>query len=176
MVALGFLSIDLFSRNSVLTAERQAKTQNSVAFALAHMTKSIGNAIGDKNYSPITFPTTTAEGDPAILIRVDTNNNGLRDLPNDKEIAYSYNASTYSLRYYGNYTDDAASYEVLSDKIVSNLDVTNITVSDFTSCTDCTNYIGVKLVGRWNPNINASQQNPEVTLYCYTKMPLVSVN
>jgi hypothetical protein len=176
MVALGFLSIDLFSRNSVLTAERQAKVQNSIAFAMSHMTKSVADAIGDKNNPPITFPTTTPAGDAAIIIRVDGNNNGMRDVPGDKEVAYAYNASAYSFRYYDDYTNDTATYEELSNKVVSGLNTTYVSVSDFTTCTNCTNYIGIKLVGRWRPEQNASQQNPEVTLYTYTKMPLVSTN
>lgn len=183
MISLGFLSIDIFSRNSVLSADRQAKVQNSVAFALAHMNKNIGNAIGDESNPPVTFPTNVTVGGetyPAILVRVDSNNNGLRDIPTDQQITYYYNNTSYTLSYCGDYPV-CSSVETLSNKVVSNLSSTYVNASDFSTCCDacavkCTNYVKIQLTGRWDPDGSASPQNPEVKLYSDIKMPLVSVN
>ncbi|MFA5155991.1 MAG: hypothetical protein WC532_01180 [Candidatus Omnitrophota bacterium] len=173
MISLGFLSIDLFSRNSVLSADRQAKVQNSVAFALAHMTKNIGNAIGDKNHPPVSFPTNVVVGGvdtyPGIIITVDGNNNGLLEFPTDGEVSYFYNETDHSLNYCSD-CSSASNVEKLSNKVVSDLSSTYVTYNN------TTNYIEINLWGRWDPDNPATPQNPEVKLYSYVKMPLVSTN
>ena len=171
LVVLGFTSIDIFSRQNVVASDRRARIQNTVAFCMAHMSKYIGNAMGSKNNPPLTVPD-TVNGESGIKIRVDTNNNGRLDASTlDKQIAYSYNSTTYQLKFYGNFTDASTTSEILSDKIVTDLSATNIGYNN------ATNYVTVKITGRWTPSdANVTPENPEVTMYTNVVMPGVSVN
>jgi Tfp pilus assembly protein PilW len=171
LVVLGFTSIDMFSRQNVVSSDRRARIQNAVAFCMAHMSKNIAKAVGSKNNPPTTVPDTIGS-DSAIKIWVDSNDNGKLDASTiDKQIAYAYNATTYQLKYYANFTDAPASSEILSDKIVSDLGVSNVTYSS------TNNYIGIKIKGRWIPSdANVTPDNPEVSMYTFISMPAVSVN
>lgn len=172
LIVLGFASLDLYARYNVQQADRRAKVQNTLSYVLDHMTKNISKAIGDKTNLPVT------RSDTLIVIRVDIDindgtSNGKLDLDTDKQIAYSYNGSTYELSYCDNYS--TASYVVIAKNILSNFSSTYV-IYDTTDPSNIKNYIDIKIIGRWKMPDAASQANPEITMHTRIKMPAVSTN
>ena len=175
LIVLGFTSINTFSRQNVIMAGNRAKLQNSITFVLEHMGRNIARAIGDVNNPPVSFPVTDNCTDSAIRIRIDSDNDGMLNTSTDKLIDYSYNITNKELRYYSNYTNcsncSVSCYEVIANKITSNLNTTYVTYSN------TSNYITIDLSGRWDPtNSTISPTNPQVNMTSVTQMPSVSVN
>jgi Tfp pilus assembly protein PilV len=166
MVVIGFTGIDVFTRQSVISADRRAKVQNSIAYVLAHMTKNIAKAINDPTNSddpnsPITwYP---VNDDPSVEIRVDSDNDG-RYGSADKKIAYSYNATNQELRYYPD-SSVPGTYDIISDKV--------FWIDAYYSNT--TNYLKINVTGRWDlNNATVSPENPQINMTTYVDMPSVS--
>ena len=172
LVTLGFTGIDVFTRQSVISADRRAKVQNSIAYALAHMTKNIAKAINDPanpTYSNSPVTRTAIGSDTAIEIRIDSDKDG-RFGAADKQIAYSYNSATYRLIYYPDYSV-LGTNDTLSDKIVSDLSSTYVTYDN------STHYIQVNMTGRWNPsNTTVSPENPQLKMSADIAMPGATVH
>ncbi|MCM8789684.1 MAG: hypothetical protein NC916_01495, partial [Candidatus Omnitrophica bacterium] len=87
LIVFGFANIDFFSRAQIELSSRRAKLQNEVSFALAHMAKNIGRAIGNElipippnpNGNNSVINTTPLGGNQAGRGFIDFNNNGVRD-------------------------------------------------------------------------------------------------
>lgn len=166
IIVLGFTSLDLYSRHNVLQADRRARVQNTLSYALDHMTKKIGNAIGDSNYPPVDTTTTNI-----IKVRIDSNNDGKRDVPPDIQIAYVYKpAPDYQIWYYSDFaTYPSSGYEVIAKNITSNFTDSYVTKD--------TNYINITIKGCWDITKSLpSQDNPENTMLTRIKMWGVSTN
>ncbi|MFA5357156.1 MAG: hypothetical protein WC301_07155 [Candidatus Omnitrophota bacterium] len=166
IIAIGFTSIEIFSRYHVINADRRIKTQNDASFVLRHMTNEITRAIGSASQSPISV--TTIEEDPAVIIWIDYNENGMRDsAPTDRQIAYRYRGDPdYEFRYYSDYSGSPSSYEVISKKAYG-----------FTrSSTD--NYLEVELQFCYSPSLTGCgvHDNPIQEIKTRIYMPSVSTN
>ncbi len=148
-------------------ADKRAKLQNSMTFALEHMARNIARAVGDKNNFPLS--NNAIGSDTAIEIYMDSNNDGRLDTATDQRIAYSYNATYDQLRYHPNYSVPTT-FEVLAYNITTDLSASNVTYSN------TTNYVTIKLYGRCDPGNITSPTNPEVRFYTSFQMPSVSVN
>ncbi len=167
VIAIGFSSIDTFSRYHVMSSDRRAKLQNDASYVLEHMAKEIGKAIGDVNQTAVSV--TTIGGDPAIMAWIDYNQNGKRDsAPSDRQIAYRYRgASNYQIWYYSDYTGSPGSYDILSRKI-----------SAFScSCSSTDNYVLAEVTTCWNPAATCGTlDNPALVMKNRIYMPAVSTN
>ncbi len=167
LIVIGFSSIDTFSQYHVITSDRRAKLQNDASYVLEHMAKEIGRAIGDANQSAVSV--TTIDGDPAIIVWIDYNQDGKRDsVPSDRQIAYRYRSSPdYQMRYYSDYSG-SSSYEIISRSIYG-----------FTrSLTD--DYVSVEVSVCYDPDGSpaacGSLNNPALVMKNRIYMPAVSTH
>jgi hypothetical protein len=182
LLIFGISSLDTYARFHLIESDRRVQVQNETFYVLEHMAKNItgtpdkGGAIGDINQSPI--DRTDIDGDSAIRIRVDYDNDGQRGA-GDKQVAYRYRGSdnNYEIWYYPNYTDFPDSYQVISEnKITSDFGDTyaSYTISD--------NYLEVAIRACWDPDETVevcwcgSVSNPQINIKTRFKMPAVSVN
>lgn len=169
VVVLAVSSIDLFSRYHVITSDRRARLQNELSYTLEHMTKEISKAVGNRQVqNPINI--TTIQGYPGIAIYTDSDRNGQADL----WIAYIfYNVTPYyEIRYCSNCSDGWCS-------TCNILPLTTIArrIQTFTPAdNNLTNYIDVNITGRWQPALDVSVDNPEITMRTRIKMPSVTIH
>jgi hypothetical protein len=184
VVVLGFFSIELFSRTHLLGTDRMTRLQNEISYLLGHMTKNIigtnvsGGAIGDINQPAVTIA--TIDGVNALLIWVDSNNNGYRDT-DDKQIAYKYRgAPDYQIWFYPDYTDNPASYEVITQKKICPDFSTDPSKPTHINYSPQDNYIDVQVTVCWDPdgspNACGTLDNPSIKMLTRIKMPSVSTN
>lgn len=73
MMAVGFSSIDRFSRHHVITADYQAKLQNELAYTMQHIAKRVQVGIGD-NANPPLFYYPNSAAPTGFSVRVDASN------------------------------------------------------------------------------------------------------
>lgn len=155
----------------MIIAGRRAQLQNSITSALEHMARNIARAIGDTTHFPIN--NTSIGSNTAIEITIDSNKNGMLDA-GDTQVAYSYNATSDQLVYYANYnasTSTPANFnDTLAYNITTDLGTGNVTYNN------TTNYVKVKISGRWDPGNSTSPTNPQVNMTTIMQMPSVSVN
>lgn len=180
LMILGISNLELFSRYQVTSSDRRAKLQHEASFVLEHMAKEIIKAIGDINRPPIDI-TATIGTDPVIIAWTDYDNDGRWDgAPEDKQIAYRYNPSTYEIWYYGNYTDNPNSYRVITSRCVAPDFGSVETQPTFRTYNSANNYIYVQITACWDPDGSPSacgtSDNPSITMRSRIGMPSVSVN
>jgi len=93
IIMLGFVSIDLFSRHHLFTADKRTKLQNEVSLVLEHMSKSVMRATGNVG-DPGLLTGTAAIGEPVVDIRVDELNPPTPgDYSDDTWVAYGNNTA-----------------------------------------------------------------------------------
>ena len=164
LVLLGFFSIDSFSRHHVVSSDKRAKVQNEISYAIEYMSKYVQQGIGNFSNPPITiYPTSGAQ--TGFRVRVDLNNpKTATDLTDDTWINFYLDGT--ALKTSGGTT------ETLSEKIVGAF-VTEImpespaggfyvTITDPGAAQGMAVDIG--LVGRYNPAVAASPDNPQVSM------------
>jgi len=184
LIAVGFSNIDTFSRYHVTSSDRRVKLQNDASYVLEHMAKNItgtgtrGGAIGDINQPPVNL--TTIGGNNAITVWIDANINGTRDAP-DKQIVYRYRpAPNYEIRYYPNYTDAPASYEVITSKKIRPDFSSNLSQPTYCAYNSDNNYIDVQITACWDPDGSpaacGSLDNPALVIKNRIYMPAVSTH
>lgn len=196
VVVLSITSIDLFSRQHVISSDRCAQTQNELSYVLEHMGKEITKAIGNAKINRTAtdgdeiIKTGDISGDTSIRFYVDANSNGQRD---DDSInpwrAYRYRPSTatpsterYQIWYCPNCTTSScdtcnpawgSSDYILSKKIIVAPSFTYIPSND---------YVEVQLTACWDPTKTkttadcGTPDNPSVTMRNHISMPSVSTN
>jgi hypothetical protein len=194
LLVLSFFSIDIFTRTHAIDSQRKAQLQSTVSFVLDHMKKNFmgtnlrGGVIGDAASTSITFA--TISGDNALLAWVDQNGNGVRDAA-DKQIAYTYHAANYEMRYYANYTDSPGSYEILTNRRPGTTrsfiqpDFSLINSGDFTQSTQLrydtqNNYLDLRITACWDVTAGLAPcgtvGNPSVTMHGRINMDSVSTH
>jgi hypothetical protein len=177
VMVFGFASVEVFSRQQVITADRRIKTQNESSYVMEHMTQKIRRAIGDVNNPPVILSELIG-GDNAIKIWIDYFPYGQRDAA-DKQIAYAYNAASYEMRYYSNFTDSPSSYEVISRKIRGDFSTTT-TQPTYRTYSSANNYIKIQVTASWDPDCSpvscGTPTNPSAAIAARIMMPSVSTN
>ena len=170
VVLSGLTSIDLFSRNQVLTSDRRIKLQNEVSYTLEHMSKNIARAIGGKGTSII--DRVAISGDSAIKVRIDSNFPYGQLDPGDIQIAYRYNLSSHQIWYYKDWTNSSDSYEILAPHISSDFS------NDFVIYDSANNFIDITIVSCWDPAqaTCGEPDNPSIKMRTRVKMPSISTN
>ena len=189
IVVLALSNIQIFSRYHVITADRRAKLQNEVSFALEHMSKHIGQVIGHVNAPAVK----TYNDNRGIRFRVDTNNNAMVD-DTDRWEAYYQPAVSNEIRFYDNVGNvdtlppvnggEVIATHVLSDgnglifqkfQVVSpNTVATTVAIGANAFLND--NILDVKITSRWDPKKDASQDNAEVSMDAKINMSSVSTH
>jgi len=182
-IAVGFYSIDLFSRNQLISSQRHAEIQNEVSFVLAHITKEVTHAIGSTVLAgQYPFNVLPIGGDSDVLrVYVDLAADGVSagdgkwGTGGDRWRAYRLRGASapaderYQLWYYPNYIDPSSAYEVLAKHI------------NFFGATIQYNFISVGVAGCYDPTggiggCGTTVQNPEVGMTGRVHMPSVSLN
>jgi hypothetical protein len=75
IIMLGFVSIDLFSRHHLFTADKRTKLQNELSLIAEHISKDVMRSTGDINNPGLFFGTTPAPyNENMLVIRIDQNN------------------------------------------------------------------------------------------------------
>lgn len=175
LIVLGFSSIDLFSRNQVLTADRRAQVQNEVAYVLEHMTKELNNAIGN-SIIPNNSPFWAAPDSVQIGYIADVDHNGQRIDDAAHRRGYRYGGSNPYTIWFCTNPIEAMCYSSGSGAEFLSRRITAFTPNYVT--TD--NYIGIDLTGCWDPdgspNACGTPDNPSVTMRTRIKMPSVSTH
>jgi prepilin-type N-terminal cleavage/methylation domain-containing protein len=187
VLTLAFTSIDLFSRYHVRTADMRAQLQNEASSALEHMSKNISQAIGDLTNWPA--QSTVLGNDRLIIAWLDGNPfavpavaaNGRRDTDpgNDHRIAYRFTGvagiDARQIRFCPNCQDNSCSNcSVPWDREIICRRVANFVIP--AAGVISTNNISLEITLRRDPSLAASQDNPEVTIRTYIKMPAVSTH
>lgn len=197
VVVLVLSSIDFFSRHHVISSDRRAKLQNEASFVLEHMSKEIIRAIGNERINGQNSVVMIGIiGGNAISVYIDANQNGRRDLPNDRWIAYRFTgvvaADNYQVQYcpqciagganpcntclpaWGTITENTLSRRII------NFQVDKPMVAPPVNNTLSGNYIEIVLTACWDPdgipNACGTVDNPDVVMRTRIFMPSVSTN
>jgi len=188
---MGFSSIELFSRHHVLTADRRAKLQNEVSFALEHISKNISRAIGNERINGANSVVGVAPN-VSIIAYIDANQDGSRQDPAnniDYYIAYRYDdngPNAHQLRYCPRCANANCNFnqctpgggEVISSQITAFIPfkpVVNPGIDDTLS----DNFVQIGVTACWDVLNTAdcgSPDNPAVSMRTRISMPSVSTH
>lgn len=187
LIVLGISNLELFSRYQVTNSDRRAQLQHNASYALEHMAKYIGQAIGNVNDMAVK----AYDDNKGIRIRIDDNPaNGRIDVT-DSWIAYRHEniddpATDSEIRYYPPNAGNSETlpvgpnaYQTLARKIL--ISTPTLYGLEFSGNFDVNgwlrdNVIEVKIITRWDPSQPASSDNPQVEMKNSIKMPSVSTN
>jgi len=162
MLIMGIYSIEQFSNTQVVGSERRAKVQNSLTYALEHMSKNIQRANGNQGRPAIE----ASSGGFRVWVDCDDTPS---DLSNDGWIRYRIRPSTTNeleVRSGGSCT---VSDETLSDKIVSGSFLFQIGSGG--------NSIEISLKGRYDPDPSSTLPiNPQVEMKTKLTCNSASIN
>lgn len=162
LVLLAFFSIDIFSKNHVISADRRAKVQNEISNTIAYMGKYVQQGIGDYSNPPIRrYPAAGAQ--TGFQVRLDLNNPKTpRDLLDDSWVIFYLNGNQI-IRVLPGYPN-----EVLSGRIcgafVANVMPDYPTAGFYVRIADQGMSVDVGLVGRYDPSTAANSDNPQVAM------------
>jgi hypothetical protein len=169
LILLSVSVINIFSQKEIRISDRNSQCQKEAAYVLEYIIKEIYNGIGDFSHPAVV--STTIDSNPSIIIRKDSNRNGMIDLiPADLQSAFVYNADSYEIFYY----PDVSSPSRL---VISK----NIFMPDFVPAIK-DNYITIEITACWDPGGKkshadcGSQDNPLVTMKNRITMPSVSTH
>lgn len=172
MVVIGFFSIDLFSRQQLISTDRNARLQNEAVYVLSHINKQLTMAIGDINTFPLIF-TNTSGMTSFIQATIDATPDGLRNFANDANVSYCYNnagcnhvAVPYTIYYNSNIS---ASTVPPAEMLASHVRYFNANRTG--------NCVSVIIETCWDPSLTTcgSLDNPAFNMTGSVSMPSVSV-
>jgi len=165
LVVLGLSSINSFSRHHVISSDRRAKVQNEISYVIEYMSKYVQQGIGDFNNPPIKrYPA----GGPqrGFQVNVDLN---LPQTPSDLS-----DDTWVDFRLVGNRlrARESGTDEILTEKIINGV-VTSVMpeIPDkgfYVRITDPGPDQGmavdIGLVGRYDPAVAVSPDNPQISI------------
>ena len=166
MVILGIFSIELLSRHRVISSEKRAKVQNEISYAIEYMSKYVQQSIGDSQLPAIRrYP--SAGTQTGFQIGIDLNNPQTpKDLSDDTWVNFYLSGNSLIAQ-------KGASSEVLTARI-SGVFAANTVMPNspgqgfYVNITDPGPNQGVAvdigLVGRYNPAVAASIDNPQISI------------
>lgn len=155
-MVLSFYSLETYSHQQVISADRRTKVQNSLSFCMEHMTKYVQQAGGNNNinYPAITLYPVASGTKTGFQIRVDFNSPQTpADFSDDALVYYTLAGNTLSTGCTG--TCGTFLSEDLSSKIVANFNnsvLPDSPTDGFYVVVDSSgNFVDVGLVGRYTP-------------------------
>jgi len=161
LVLLGFFSIDLFSRNHVISADKRVKVQNQISYALDYISKYVQQGVGEFN-SPAIRRYPAAGVQTGFQVRVDLNTPRTPgNLVDDPWITFYLDGNALKVIF-------ITTTEVLTEKIISNFSATVMpdypTAGFYARITDNGMAVDVGLVGRYDPAVAVSSDNPQIAM------------
>jgi prepilin-type N-terminal cleavage/methylation domain-containing protein len=174
LIVLGIGNIETFCRHVFTGSDRKAKVINEASYVIEHMSKFIGNAVGNSADVPVNL-TPPAMCSQAATVWTDYDpagaGNGIKDA-NDRQILYCFNSPTHTLSYYSNYT---TALPGTSEILARNIATFTIAV--------VRNTVAVSIIGCWNasvptasPKACGSVDNPRILLETRIVMPSVTID
>ncbi|MCG2713429.1 MAG: prepilin-type N-terminal cleavage/methylation domain-containing protein [Candidatus Omnitrophica bacterium] len=166
LVVLSIYSIELFSRHHVISSDKRAKVQNEISYAIEYMSKYVQQSIGDSQLPAIRrYP--SAGTQTGFQIGIDLNNPQTpKDLSDDTWVNFYLSGNSLIAQ-------KGASSEVLTGRI-SGVFAANTVMPNspgqgfYVNITDPGPNQGIAvdigLVGRYNPTVAASADNPQVSM------------
>lgn len=166
MLILGFYSIDLFSRYHVVSSDKRAKLQNEISYAIEHMSKYVQQANGNLSRNAI-------QSLPAgFRVYIDLRNPQTPSLlTDDGWIDYTLSSNTLTATCFANggtcpFTPVT---ENLTDRIIAGVASSTVMPESpvngfYVNITDQGMAVDIGLVGRHNPAVALSQDNPQVSM------------
>ncbi|MFA6129897.1 MAG: hypothetical protein WC731_02815 [Candidatus Omnitrophota bacterium] len=161
LVLLGFFSIDLFSRNHVISSDKRVKVQNQISYALDYISKYVQQGVGEFDNPAIRrYPAAGVQ--TGFQVRVDLNTPRTPgNLVDDPWITFYLDGNALKVIF-------IATTEVLSEKIISNFSATVMpdypTAGFYARITDNGMAVDVGLVGRYDPAVAVSSDNPQIAM------------
>jgi len=161
LVVLGFFSIELFSRQHVIGAEERSKVQNEISYAIEYMSKYVQQASGDINNPPITrYPASGTQS--GFRARVDLNSPKTpNNLTDDTWANFYLSGNTIISNVSGVST-------TLTSRVVTGFSAATMPASPtsgfYVNITDNGAAVDIGLVGRHNPAVAVSADNPQVAM------------
>ena len=170
LIAVGFTSIDIFSRHHVLNAERRVKMQNELAYALETVNKAVARGVVDLAYPP---------GDPAhsplVLLadgfQVKVDNDSTSTPWDFTSINFTLKPAPSGNDNYLKYQVGAEPEETLASHILPGVNFgslpsppTKPTNGLYVKLLNNGTMIEIALVARWKPNEAESIDNPQVSM------------
>lgn len=163
LVFLTFSSIDLFSRRQLLSLERQTKLQNEVSTLVAHISKNLQKAEGDRLAYPVIVNKGIGSSKLSLRILVDSDGQRL----NYKTVRYYWVRADASVTYWDDLYGNPDSYEIIARNI-------SAFAVDWSVVW---NYVQLNIIACWEPAQKpAYYTNPCVTMVTRVTMPAVSTN
>jgi len=179
IMVLSFYSLENYSHQQVISADRRTKVQGTLAFCLEHMTKYIQQATGDKNTLAIQYypnPSTPS----GFQVNYDCKSTP-SDLTDDVWIYYTLSGNSLSVACSGSSCGSTskcsevpvAPGEVLSSNIVARFSsgvLPEPLTSGFSVNVDALgNFVDIGLIGRYRADLPKSTgttgfQNPQVEM------------
>ena len=165
LVVLSIYSIELFSRHHVISSDKRAKVQNEISYAIEYMSKYVQQAIGDFNNPPIKrYPDSGSQ--TGFKVSVDLRNpQNPSDLSGVTWVSFYLDGNTLKAL-------QGSTTEVLTARINSTFvkDVMPefpaggfyVKITDPGSAQGIAVDIG--LVGRYDPSVAASADNPQISM------------
>jgi Tfp pilus assembly protein PilW len=198
IILLAIVSVDVFTKTHVLSAERRIQVQEYVSYVLSHIAKQVPLAIGNEvlnqpligtdSVARVTTGTTTTLG-----VFIDANQDGRRDIPagTDRWIGYSYNPTNFTVSFCSACSDNvcstcSSSWEVLSNKITNF--VPAVSKGAIGTCTSCLtrNYMRVDTAACYDPDASdmvfpnpplpcGNTENPSSSMTTRIDMPSITL-
>ena len=171
IMVLSFYSLETYSHQQLISADRRSKVQNSLAYCLEHMSKYVQQANGNIIYPAFTLYPAAEEVKTGFQVRVDFNIPPTpSDLTDDGLVYYTLSGNILSTGCTGNCGVFAA--EDLSDKIVANFNNSVMPEDPTDGFYVEVDYLGttvdIGLVGRYYPGQAVTPathlSNPQVAM------------
>lgn len=182
-MALGFYSIDIFTRSHILVSKRLALLQDELSRIILHMSRYVQEGIGFADDPPMQCKSVCGMSATGFSVRVDCADiHTPDDFGNDTLVVYTLTGNTLSATCRNNsdggncpQSFSGANYciplsEVLSTHMVSGcwgnipLASSGQNLGLYYRFSDANSVIYVRLQARWDPNLAESADNPQVTM------------
>ncbi len=153
LVALGFSSLDIFSRYHVISADRRSKLQNELSYALEDVHKNLLYGTGNYDNPPL------VQLIDGFKVRVDNNSvQTPQDFSDDTWVSYTLSGNQFS----------SSASGVLASHILSGVEFTatpsNPASGLYILFSNNNTVVEVGLVARWKPGEAQSIDNPQAAM------------
>lgn len=173
MIILGITNLELFCRHAFMSTDRKTKVTNEATYILEHMSKFIGNAIGDGSDYPVGNSPAIGGCDRVVRAWTKANFTDPGKAAGDREIAYCFNNATHTVTFYPRIRTwpDLVTEDLSKETLSRNVYEWNATFDPRWA------YVNATVTVCWNATIECgSVDNPRIRLDTRISMPAVSVN
>jgi len=173
MIILGITNLEIFCRHAFMSTDRKTKVTNEATYILEHMSKFIGNAIGDGSDYPVSVSPAIGGCDRFVRVWTKVNLSEPGKAAADREIAYCFNNTAHTVTFYPRIRTwpDLVSEDHSKETLSRN-------VYEWDAMFDSHQaYVNATVTVCWNATTECgSVDNPRIKLDTRISMPAVSAN